>query len=194
MQNIDALLQLLLMLITEPRTAVLFILLVIASIFDYRIYKIPNCLTVGGMGFALIYSAVAPFNRDHGFLWAMGGLAIGFFTMLPCYAIRVMGAGDVKLMAMVGAFLGVTDTLFAMLYSLIIGGVAAIGFALVNKVMSRLIVNVKSAAQLMMLSAMGGFKPDMHIEPGTSVGKLPYGICIGSGTIIFIVAKQLGFV
>ena len=193
MRDIDALFQLLAMLVTEPRTAVLFVLLVIASISDYRTYKIPNWLTASGIVFALIYNTAVPFYRDHGFLWALGGLGIGFVTMLPCYALRVMGAGDVKLMAMVGAFLGVTDTLSAVLYSLVVGGIAAIGFALVNKVLIRLLVNVKSAAQMMMMSAIGGFKPDLHIEAGASVGKLPYGICISIGTIIFVVAKQLGF-
>lgn len=193
MQDIDALLQLLAMLMTEPRTAVLFVLLVIASISDYRTHKIPNWLTASGIGFALIYNTAVPFYRDHGFLWALGGLGIGFVTMLPCYIIRVMGAGDVKLMAMVGAFLGVTDTLSAVLYSLIAGGVAAIVFALANRVLGRLLANVKSAAQMMALSAIGGFKPDMQISAGQSVGKLPYGICISVGTIIFVVAKQLGY-
>lgn len=193
MSDIDALLQLLVMLITEPRTAVLFALLLIASISDYRTYRIPNWLTAGGIVFALIYSTAVPFYRDHGFLWALGGLVIGFLVMLPCYAIRVMGAGDVKLMAMVGAFLGVSDAISAILYSLIVGGVAAIGFALFNKVLIRMLGNVKSAAQMMMVSAIGGFKPDLQIEAAKSVGKLPYGICITIGTTVFMIAKQLGF-
>ena len=193
MNNIDALFELLTMLVTDPRTAVLFALLAIASISDFRTYKIPNWLTAGGICFALIYSAVVPFYRDHGFLWALGGLAAGFLIMLPAYAIRVMGAGDVKLMAMVGAFLGFTDALSAVLYSLIVGGIAAIGFALFNRVLWRMLANVKTATQTMMMSAIGGFKPDLRIEPAASVGKLPYGICISIGTIIFVVAKQLGF-
>lgn len=193
MQDIDALLQLLAMLMTEPRTAVLFVLLVIASVSDYRSYKIPNWLTAGGIGFALVYNTVVPFYRDLGFFWALGGLAIGFLTLLPCYALRVMGAGDVKLMAMVGAFLGVTDTLSAVLYSLIVGGLAAIVFALANGVFIRLLANAKSAAQMAAMSVIGGFKPDMQINAETSIGKLPYGICIGVGTVIFVVSKQLGF-
>ena len=189
----DALFELLTMLVTDPRTAVLFALLAIASISDFRTYKIPNWLTAGGICFALIYSAVVPFYRDHGFLWALGGLVVGFLIMLPAYVIRVMGAGDVKLMAMVGAFLGFTDALSAVLYSLIVGGIAAIAFALFNRVLWRMLANVKTAAQTMMMSAIGGFKPDLRIEPAASVGKLPYGICISIGTIIFVVAKQLGF-
>jgi len=193
MQEFNALAELLIMLIKDPRVSLLLILLTIASVSDYRIFKIPNWLTGGGIVLALIYNTAVPFYKDHGFLWALGGLAIGFLVMLPCYVIRVMGAGDVKLMAMVGAFLGVNDILPAILFSLIIGGIAAIGFALFNKVFIRMLANVKSAAQMMMMSAIGGFKPDLQIASGKSVGKLPYGICIAVGTTIFLVTNQLGF-
>ena len=181
------------MLIKDPRTGVLLILLVIASVSDYRTFKIPNWLTGSGMVFGLIYSTVVPFSIRLGFLWALGGLLLGFLIMLPFYALRIMGAGDVKLMAMVGAFLGVTDTLQAVIFSFIVGGIAALGFALFNKALIRMLGNVKSIAQMMMLSAIGGFRPDIQIEAGKSVGTLPYGICISIGTVAYVVAKQLGY-
>ena len=182
----------LLMLITEPRTAILFALLVSASICDYRTYKIPNWLTAGGIVFALIYNAAVPFNRDQGFLWALGGLMVGFIILLPCYALRIMGAGDVKLMAMVGAFLGVTDTLHAIIYSLIAGGVAALLFAFHTHALSRMFGNLKNMTQMLMMSAIAGFKPDLQIQAINSVGKLAFGICISIGTITYLIAKQIG--
>ena len=193
MQEFDSLLELLTMLIKEPRTAVLFVLLVIASVSDYRTYKIPNWLTGGGIIFALVYNSAVPFSRDYGFLWALGGLAIGFVVMLPSYALRIMGAGDVKLMAMTGAFLGVTDTLQAVIYSLVVGGIAALAFAVFNKALVRMLANIKNITQMMMLSAIGGFRPDVQIQAGKSVGKLPYGICISIGTIAYVIAKQIGY-
>jgi prepilin peptidase CpaA len=193
MQEFNALLELLAMLIKEPRTGLLVTLLVIASISDYRTYQIPNWLTVSGIIFGLIYSMLVPFSINHGFLWSLGGLLVGFFILLPLYALGVMGAGDVKLMAMVGAFLGVTDTLHAVLFSFIAGGLAALVFAVFNKALLRMLVNVKSAAQVMMMSAIGGFKPDIQIEASKSVGNLPYGICISLGTVAYVVAKQLGY-
>ncbi len=181
------------MLIREPRTAILFALLVTASVCDYRTYKIPNWLTGGGIVFALIYNTAVPFYRDQGFLWALGGLMVGFLVMLPCYALRIMGAGDVKLMAMVGAFLGVTDTLHAVVYSFLVGGIAALIFAIRTHALARMLGNLKNMTQMMMLSAIGGFKPDIQMEPGKSVGKLAFGICISIGTITYVVGKQLGF-
>ena len=193
MQEFYSLLELLGMLIKEPRISVLFFLLVIASISDYRTYKIPNWLTAGGIIFALIYSALVPFSRELGFLWALGGLMLGFLIMLPCYILRIMGAGDVKLMAMVGAFLGVDDCFHAIIYSFIVGGIAALGFALFNNAMMRMLQNVKNMTQTMMFSISAGFKPDVRIEASQSIGKLPYGICISIGTVVYVVAKQLGY-
>ncbi|MDP3709010.1 MAG: A24 family peptidase [Polaromonas sp.] len=193
MQEFNALLELLAMLAKEPRTGVLLILLVLASVSDYRTYQIPNLLTVSGMVFGLIYNTAVPFSINLGFFWALGGLLLGFLIMLPLYVLRVMGAGDVKLMAMVGAFLGVTDTLHAVIFSFIVGGMAALAFALFNKALVRMLGNVKNAAQMMMMSAIGGFRPDVQIEASKSVGKLPYGICISIGTVAYVVAKQLGY-
>ncbi len=194
MQEFDALLELLAMLIKEPRIAVLFILLVMASISDYRTFKIPNWLTVGGIVFALGYNTIVPFSRQQGLLWALGGLTIGFLSMLPAYVLRIMGAGDVKLMAMVGAFLGVTDAWHAVIFSFIAGGVCAVMFAVFNKSFTRMLGNVKNMTQVMVYSAMGGVKPYVQIESSQSVGKLPYGVCISIGTITYIVSKQLGYV
>ena len=193
MQELDSLRELLWMLVKNPRTGILFALLTIASITDYRTYKIPNWLTAGGIIFGLVYSVFVPFSRDFGFLWALGGMMLGFIVMLPCYVLRIMGAGDVKLMAMVGAFLGVDDCFLAIIYSFIVGGIAALGFALFNKAMTRMLQNVKDITQAMMFSVVGGFKPDMRITASQSVGKMPYGICISVGTVGYVVARQLGF-
>ncbi len=193
MQELDSLAELLLMLLKDERILILAGLLTVASISDYRTYRIPNWLTVGGMTTGLIYSAIVPFSVKLGFLWSLGGLAIGLLALLPLYALRMLGAGDVKLMAMVGAFLGVTDTLSAVVYSLIVGGIAALGYALLNKVVGQMFANVREVLHATMWSAVAGFKPDIRIAPGKSVGRLPYGICISLGTLYYVVAKQLGY-
>jgi prepilin peptidase CpaA len=193
MQEFKALIELLTMLVMDPRNSVLFALLIVASVSDYRTYKIPNWLTGGGLLFGLAYSAVVPFSMQHGFLWALGGMLVGFLMMVPMYALRVMGAGDVKLMAMVGTFLGVQDTFYAVIVTFIVGGVAALGFGLFNKALGRMLTNVRSVGQVMVLSMIGRFRPDARISAGASAGKLPYGISIGVGTIGYVTAKHLGF-
>jgi prepilin peptidase CpaA len=193
MDEFNALLELLALLLTDPRTGVLFALLIAAAVSDWRTYRIPNWLTVSGMAFGLIYHAAAPSSLHTGFLWALGGLLLGFLIMLPLYAIKAMGAGDVKLMAMTGSFLGAVDIFHAAIFTFIVGGLAALAFALFNKALVRMLGNVKSITQVMMLSVIGGMRPNAHMEAGKSVGKLPYGVSIGIGTIGYVVAKQLGY-
>ncbi len=191
MQEFQSLLELLAMLVIDPRTSVLFVLLIVAAVIDFRTYKIPNWLTVSGIAFALIYHT--GFAHQTGLLWSLQGLLVGFLLMLPLYALRAMGAGDVKLMAMVGAFLGLPDTLYAVITVFIVGGVVAAGFALLHKAVGRMLSNVRDVVQMMMLSAIGGIKPDAYLAAGTSVGKLPYGVSISIGTIGYVVAKHIGY-
>lgn len=78
MQEFHALLELLAMLATDPRIVVLFVLLVVASISDYRTYRIPNWLTFGGAAFALVYKTVIAVSPPTAFLQAFGGFSLAF--------------------------------------------------------------------------------------------------------------------
>ena len=53
-------------------------------------------------------------------------LAAGQTVLLPLYVMRVLGAGDVKLVAMVGAFLGLPETVPALLCVFMTGRMAAL--------------------------------------------------------------------
>ncbi len=193
MNEFNSMFQLIASILSVPRTAVLFTLLLVAAVIDYRTYKIPNWLTFSGMAFGLLYNTVIPFPHYSGFLWAFGGLALGFLIMLPLYALRAMGAGDVKLMAMTGAFLGITDTFFAAIFTFIAGGIAALAFALFNNALRRMLINIKDITQAMALSAISGVRPDARMETAKSIGKLPYGVSIGIGTMGYVLASQLGY-
>ncbi|MDR6539056.1 A24 family peptidase [Variovorax soli] len=193
MQEFQAFLELIAMLVLDPRTAVLFALLLIAAVTDYRTYRIPNWLTFGGAAFAVIYKTLVAVSPGSACLAASGGLLLGFLIMLPPYVLGVMGAGDVKLMAMVGAFLGVDETLQAVLFTFIVGGIAAFGFALLRGKVRRMLRNTKDAVHGMVLSAMVGARPDAEVGAAQSVGKLPYGVCISVGTVAYVLGRQLGY-
>ena len=193
MQEFHALLELLAMLALDPRTAGLIALLVIAAVSDYRSYRIPNWLTFGGAMFALVYKTVIAVSPGSAFLMAWGGLLLGFAIMLPLYLLHAMGAGDVKLMAMVGAFLGLDETLQAVLWALIAGGVGAIGFALLKGRVGRMLRNTRDVLRDLVTLSLAGVRPDARMHAGQSIGKLPYGVCISVGTIGYVLSRQLGF-
>jgi len=186
MHGLDAFLDLLTVVALDFRLGGLLVLLAMAAVSDWRFYRIPNWLTFGGMVFAVVYGTIAARTPGAGASHALGGLGLGLAIMLPFYLLGVMGAGDVKLMAMVGAFLGPHQTLTAILFTCMAGGVAAIAFAIHRSRLCDLLANVVSAVACM--------RPDADGDMRQPVGKLPYGICICAGTVAQILAHQLGWV
>jgi prepilin peptidase CpaA len=194
MQELKAVLELFVMLVTNPPTAILFSLLLLAAAIDYRTYRIPNWLTGAGAAIGLTYSVIAPFGFGHGLASALGGMLVGFLLMALPYALRAMGAGDVKLMAMAGVFLGPEHTPYAAAAACVAGGVAALGFGLARRALGRMLLNIRNAAGAMAWLAIGGVRPDAGVAVGESVGKLPFGVSIAAGTIAYVTARQFGFV
>ncbi|MCC6071742.1 prepilin peptidase [Massilia sp. GCM10020059] len=194
MAELDSFFDLLVMLVTDPRTGVLLALLVAAAVSDYRTFRIPNRITGGGILFALLYNTIVPAEWHADWTWAPAGMLLGFFAMLPMYLIRAMGAGDVKLMAMVGAFLGVSDTAYALLFCIVTAGISALIYALHKGVMGRMLANTGSILRGMFWSSVATGNPQLQPGAVASVGKLAYGISIAFGTISFLIARQFNLV
>jgi prepilin peptidase CpaA len=194
MTDTSALLELLSMLLADPRYSILLALLLIACVSDCRSLRIPNWLTIGGSTFALLYSWVLPFSPQLGFGWALGGLALGLCFMLPLYMLGVMGAGDVKLMAMVGAFLGLTPTLYAVLFVFVCGGLSALAYSAWRHALPQLLRNVQRKLQSLLVSTVGGTVAHAPRAGRPSVGRMPYALSIALGTLLFLLARQLGHV
>src|SRR5438067_560156 len=94
----------------EPAMVVaLAVVLVTAIGTDLRSSRIPNWLTFSAMGFALVGHAWL--NGFSGALFSLAGLGTGLGLFLVIYYFGNFGAGDVKLMAAVGAFVGSYEVL-----------------------------------------------------------------------------------
>src|SRR5215469_18279561 len=109
-----------------PGIAVLLVALVLAAAaFDIPYRRIPNWLTATGVllgiGMNMFLYPVWP-----GLRLSLIGIVIGFGVYFLLYAIRAMGAGDVKLMAAVGAMVGWQDWLAIFLITALLGGAASI--------------------------------------------------------------------
>jgi prepilin peptidase CpaA len=189
-----ALLELLKMLVLEPRTAVLMALLTAAAWIDLSTHRIPNLLVLTGTLFAVSYNGFYPiYHSQNGWLVGLAGLCVGFIAFFPLYLLRVMGAGDVKLMAMVGAFLGPWPAILAVLWSCVAGGVIALAFLLWTGNVRRALSNIVALMRGNVLMAPIGHL-DLTVPSSNSAGQLPYGVAIAAGSILFLLCKQLGFV
>ena len=193
MNELDAFFALATMLATDPRTVVLFVLLVVAAVVDVRQQRIPNRLTLSGLAFGLAYSAVEPFWGGHGVLWSLAGAGVGFAVLFPLWLLRLTGAGDVKLMAMTGSLLGLHAIPLALLGTFAAGGVCAILYALRHGNLRAMLGNVVRMLQLGGIAVAAGVPVRIATAGGGSVGRLPYGVPIALGTITTTVAAHFGF-
>ena len=170
-------------------TALLLLCLAGAMITDLRAHRIPNALVLTGALAGLLLAGLTP--GGIGFLRALGGLVLGLAMFLPMYLLRAMGAGDIKLMAMTGAFLGFPAIAEAALWVLLAGGALALAFALRRGVARRMAGNLRdmlfSAAASVQIRAL----PDFSAGPQTAA-RLPYAVAIALGVGAFLLARRLG--
>jgi prepilin peptidase CpaA len=124
-------------------------------------------------------------------MFSLVGTIVGLALLMPAYAIGGMGAGDVKLLAGVGAWVWGTVTFYAFAVSAIIGGVIAIGMVLFGRTWHKHqsqfwmifneIVTIKDPEKLATIAA----------QRKSSMMLLPYGIPIAIGTIAYFAFSRM---
>ncbi len=143
---------------------------------DLRSRRIPNWLTLPAAGFGLLLSLAL--EGRTGLLSSSGGMGLALILLLPGYLGRVMGAGDVKLMAAVGALLGFRATLIATLAALVAGGAIALGVAVRHRAVG---ATLRGAVRLAGSIAARAVKPHAT-APATTGLRSPFGLAILAGT------------
>lgn len=180
--------------LADLRSTTLVVLLVVAAAVDMRTMRIPNWLTVSGAVLGLGLGAAVPWELLgwrwglEGMAWAVGGMLVGVLLLLPLYVLRVMGAGDVKLMGMVGAFVGLQQIVPAVLTVFVAGGLVALAWSAYRRVFRRTAAGTADLAMSLAFAALHGTRPTL---PTTSSGKLPYGLSIAIGTVAWLAIAEL---
>jgi prepilin peptidase CpaA len=154
------------------------VLVLAAAMIDLRSRRIPNALTYPAVLVAFtLRLATGSFQL---IVPAALGLAVGFLLLLPAYLLKVMGAGDLKLMAALGAFLGPATILSVFLNSLIAGGLIALMYLALRGELRR---GIRSALGFLarLFRRRSGYVPPG--EEWVSIGKIPYGVAIAIGTV-----------
>lgn len=106
-------------------------ILVFATYTDIKKHLIPNILSLGGVIIGISMNSYQ--TGFDGFLYSLGGMAVGFFLLIPFYMLKGMAAGDVKLMAAIGTFMGPSTTFIIVISTLICGAVLAIAYIAIKK-------------------------------------------------------------
>jgi len=173
--------------------AILLLMVIVAAAYDIRYRRIPNWLTGSGVLVGLVLNAFlrtpAPGVLSFGgLLFALKGFGLAFGVYFFLYALRAMGAGDVKLMAAVGSLVGWQDWFGIFIVSAFIGGIAAVVLSLAKRRLKTTFWNVG-----FILSEMGHGraaylrKEELDVRSKKSLG-LPHGAVIAAGTLLFLAA------
>jgi prepilin peptidase CpaA len=152
-------------------TATILIVLALAVHQDLRQHRISNLLTVSALAIGVVLASLA--SGLDGFTRALAGAGVGLLCLLPLYLCKGMGAGDVKLMAAAGAFLGPVHAFVAALITLAAGSVLAI------IVVSWRAIELRSASV-----PAGGSHPGFRgALAAASKNRFPYAAAIATGVI-----------
>jgi prepilin peptidase CpaA len=157
----------------------------LACVCDLRTRRIPNVLTFGGAAVALGY-ALASHGFD-GLLTSLEGWGLGLALFLPLFLLGGMGAGDVKLLACLGAWVGPLDAFWVAIYAMVAGGVMGVIVALATGYARQAAANV-----WMLLSywRVAGVRPLPELTLASARGpRLPYAIPIAAGAVAMILLK-----
>jgi prepilin peptidase CpaA len=156
-----------------------------AAVTDLAVRKIPNVLVLGGLALALMLHLLAGPPWASATHWLAGILA-GFFLFLPLYLLRGMAAGDVKLMAMVGAFTGPWAVCCIALLTCLFGGLMALGIMVARGRCRQGLDNMWAMSKPVLLRLLGVPLRRVPLAPCASVGGMPYGVAIALGTFCFV--------
>ena len=168
----------------------LTVIAVVAAIYDFRFRRIPNWLTLSGV---LVGIGLNSFLNSAAYSWksALMGLGLASLIYFPLYLLRGMGAGDVKLMAAIGALVGPWNWFGIFVVSNIFGGLAAVVLLLTRGRARKTLMNVAY-----MFNELLHFRPpymrteELDVKSPKAL-TMPHGVAIGVGCIAFLVGVAI---
>jgi prepilin peptidase CpaA len=158
---------------------------VIAAVWDLRTRRIPNVLTFGSALLAIAAHAYTGGVTAAG--WSLAGWFVGVLFFLPIFALRGMGAGDVKLLAALGAWLGPGPIVWVALFSLVAGGVIGLLVALGYGYLTQALTNIW---WMFSYWKAEGPKPVPQVTLATQKGpRLAYAVPVFAGLMVTLWLK-----
>jgi prepilin peptidase CpaA len=155
-------------------------LAIVACGWDLGTRRIPQLLTLGGALAAFVFHLASGGWSEA--VLSVSGWALGLAIFFVPFALGGLGAGDVKLLGALGAWLGPNDVIWLALYAGIAGGALAIVVALTRGYLSEALANVSLLTSHWMVN---GVRPHPEMTLAHSKGpRLAYAVPILAGTMV----------
>jgi len=153
----------------------------IAVVWDVASRRIPNLLTFGAALAA--FAAHASFAGWSGLGTSLLGWVVGVALFFPVFALGGMGAGDVKLLGAIGAWLGAASVIWVGLFTGIAGGILAVVVALFTGYLKQALRNVWG---LLLYWRVAGLRPqpELTLHAGPNAPRLAYAVPMLAGLMV----------
>ncbi|QDV14746.1 Type IV leader peptidase family protein [Rosistilla oblonga] len=159
------------------------VVMIVAAVIDGMILKVPNWLTYPFIISGWVYAAMA--SGWNGLGYSLLGTFVGMMLLLVVRAVGGMGAGDVKLLAGLGAWMGASTAWWAFVWTTVVGGIIAVimiamsgnwfkHYAMFHQIIQEF-VTIRNPEKLAAIARER--KPTMKL--------LPYGIPMAIGSILY---------
>ncbi|RKQ33260.1 A24 family peptidase [Oceanobacillus halophilus] len=156
----------------------LLTVLIISVITDLKSRKIYNNVIFPSLLLAFVLNGI--FDGWSGLLSSFLGFLAGLGVLLIPYLMGGMGAGDVKLLALVGAIKGASFVFMASIYMALIGGLIGLIILLFRKGFFQRIKSI-----IFSLSSIRyGIKVPMGLDKEVLHTTYPYGVAIAGGAVL----------
>lgn len=155
------------------------ITLIIAAVFmDLKSRRIPNILIGGGLVIAFSYHFFI--QGVPGLVFGLKGFAAGMALLIVPFILGGMGAGDVKLMGVIGAFKGSLFAVNTFLWMAIWGGVMAVALLLIK---GQLMMTVSRLGRGLLLAGLGVCPLSDSLSKEELSLYYPYALAIALGVL-----------
>jgi prepilin peptidase CpaA len=145
----------------------------VAAATDVYSRRIPNWLSLAAFGGGLLVHVAR--DGAMGLPVALAGAGLGLLVFLPFYFIRAIGAGDVKLIAGLGALLGPQALFSALIYCALAGGLISVLMLVRRGLLQRSLMDIVSNP----------------LNLSRSGAKAPYAVAIASGVYLSMVLPKV---
>jgi len=170
---------------------------VIAIATDLRKFKVYNALTVPMLVGGILYHTIT--NGWSGLLLSIAGLSLGFLVLFVPYLLGAMGAGDVKLLAAIGAWVGASPTVSILIVSLLLTACYSVILLIVQGRIYDIFGSLRLAHAQVKAVREGTFEPGFRDTVDPAVGKqnrrrrlIPFSVMVGIAAVVTLGMQMSG--
>ncbi|WP_371190247.1 prepilin peptidase [Thalassotalea ponticola] len=157
--------------------SVILLVFLISFYTDLRFRRIPNILCIAALFVGLVLQFV--YNGISGLVDGLLCVGLAFLILFPFFALRVLGAGDVKLMIAVASMMNTEFFLLTLGYGMVVGFFTSVLFALYKLGFKKLIAIIRHYLRCLYLRQF-----ILSNDNGLMKLKVPYAPALALGWVI----------